>query len=196
MYELHPLSPENFAHFEAITMKEGGWGCYCSFWHQKWGSYKDWEVQCKTDPAKNRETVLNKVRDGFHVGALVYEDGAPIGWISVAPLPEFYWTWKRVAAVEEDPAKIAGIVCITARPEYRGKGFQARALEALKPYARSRGWEWIEGYPFGRSMIEKHGAAVLWPGLEKSFERAGFAKVGDHWLGSAESERHIYRFKL
>ena len=84
---------QNFDDYVAITAKEGGGGCYCSFWHQKWGNYKDWQVQCKENPEKNRESIKSKLKDGFHVGAVVYESEKPIGWISVGPLPDFYWPW-------------------------------------------------------------------------------------------------------
>ncbi len=194
--ELRQLTETNFSDYESITQKESGGGCYCSFWHQKWNSRADWDLQCKQAPEKNRAIVLEKVRAGFHVGAVVYEDGKPIGWISVGPAPDFYWTWRRVAALGDGANKIASIVCVTASPDYRGKGFQARTLSKLVGYGKKIGWNVIEGYPFDQSAIEKHGDVVFWPGFTKSYETAGFQRTGPHWLSSPEAERSIYQYRL
>jgi GNAT superfamily N-acetyltransferase len=194
--ELRTLTESNFSDFELITKDESGGGCYCSYWHQKWSSRTDWDAQCKQDPAKNRAIVLEKVRAGFHVGAVVYEGGKPMGWISVGPAPEFYWTWKRVAFLGEAAANIATIVCVTAAPSYIGSGFQERTLKALIPYARQKGWQVIEGYPFDDSAIRKHGDVIFWPGFTRSYEKAGFNRAGPHWLSNPEAERSIYRFDL
>jgi GNAT superfamily N-acetyltransferase len=194
--ELKTLSEETFADYEAITSKEGGGGCYCAFWHQKWTDMKAWEAQCKTNPEKNRAIVAEKLRAGFHVGVLAYEAGKPAAWICVGPLTDFYWTWKRLAAVGASANKTAGILCLAITPEHRGKGLQERLLLALKVYARGQGWDFLEGYPFDDEAIKKHGPGVLWCGFPRGYERAGFERAGPHWLSSPETPRSIYRLKL
>jgi GNAT superfamily N-acetyltransferase len=194
--QVKTLTEANFADFENITKHESGGGCYCSYWHQKWSSRADWDTQCQQSPEKNRAIVLEKVRAGFHVGVVVYEENKPIGWISVGPIPDFYWTWKRVAALGDQAGSIASIVCITASPTYRGSGFQVRALSALVDYGKTNGWKAIEGYPFDDSAIRKHGDVVFWPGFAKSYEKVGFTRIGEHWLNNPEAERSIYQIQL
>ncbi|HEY8271213.1 MAG TPA: hypothetical protein VIG33_10030, partial [Pseudobdellovibrionaceae bacterium] len=135
-------------------------------------------------------------RSGFHVGVLAYSGSDLVGWVSVGTLPEFYWTWRRVAQVGEGARDIAGIVCFTISSKYQNQGLQKLMLEELKSYGRCRGWKTIEGYPFDQSAIEKHKEHVRWPGLTKGFVDAGFEHVGPHWLSNPEAERSIYRVQL
>ena len=187
------LTESNFADYEALTSCEGGGGCYCSFWHQRIASMDEWETRRKTNPALNRQVVLDKVLTGYHVGVLAYEGGKPAAWISVGPLPEFYWAWRRVAQLGEDARSTAGILCVTVGGAHRGRGIQRRALSALRPYGAAQGWTAIEGYPFDASAVAAHGSAVAWTGTTKGFEDAGFSRTGAHWLSRPESERSIWR---
>lgn len=193
---LQKLTLENFADYEKLTSCEGGGGCYCSFWHQRWSSMGDWETAQKETPLMNRDIVREKVRSHFHVGVLAYRDDELAAWISVGTLPEFFWTWRRVAQVGDEARDIAGIVCLTVAPKFRGAGLQAELLLALRDYGRERGWKILEGYPFDASAVEKHGNGVKWPGLTKGFVEAGFRREGAHWLSNPEAERSIYRLSL
>ncbi len=114
----------------------------------------------------------------------------------MGPVTDFYWSWRRVGKLEEASAKTAGIMCITIAPECRGQHLQTELLEALKEYGRAQGWDSIEGYPFDASAREKHGNGVLWPGLTKAFEAAGYQRMEPHWLNNPEAERSIFVAKL
>lgn len=193
---IEKLSEKNFADYEALTCNQSEGGCYCSFWHQKWTSMEDWATCQKETPERNRQIVFEKMRSGFHVGVLAYQGEKLLAWLSVGPLTDFYWTWKRIAQVGEDARSIAGITCFTIAPEFRGQGMQAKILEALKDYGHTQGWTAIEGYPFDASAIERHTDQVIWPGLPKGFADAGFQRIEAHWLSNPEAERSIYRAEL
>lgn len=194
---IEQLTEKNFSDYEALTSCESGGGCYCSFWHQKISSMQEWDNRKKENPLFNRQIVLDKVKTGYHVGVLVYSDTDLLAWISVGPLIDFYWTWKRTIHVGEVEAKtVAGITCFTVAPKFRGQGLQSKILEKLKEYGKTEGWTAIEGYPFDASAIEKHKEHVLWPGLTKGFEEAGFQRLGPHWLNQAEVERSLFRVDL
>jgi hypothetical protein len=90
----------------------------------------------------------------------------------------------------------AAIMCFTIAPEYRGNQLQVPILNALKTYAKEKGWTSIEAYPFSDAAIEKHGPALLWPGTTTGYERAGFQKIQNHWIASPDAERFIYEVKL
>ncbi len=153
-------------------------------------------AQCREAPERNRDTVRQRVRDGFHVGALAYREAALVAWVSVGPLVDFHWTWPRVAALGESARATAGILCFAVAKNERGRGVQRDMLKALVPYARTQGWTAIEGYPFDASAIDKHGADVAWPGLTAAFAGAGFSRVGAHWLSRPEAERSVFRLDL
>jgi GNAT superfamily N-acetyltransferase len=193
---IEALSEKNFADYESLTSCESGGGCYCSFWHQKWASLKDWEECKKNTPEKNRAIVYEKMRSGFHVGVLAYGDNELLAWLSVGPLTDFHWTWKRAIQVGEAAKSIAGITCFTVAPNFRGKGLQSKILKALQTYGREREWNSIEGYPFDPSALEKHQEHVIWPGIAKAYASAGFSRIDAHWLSNAEAERSIYQVKL
>lgn len=193
---LQKLSLENFSDYESLTSCQSGGGCYCSFWHQKWTSMADWEKCKKETPEANRSIVLEKVKTGFHIGVLVYENSKLVAWISVGPIIDFYWTWKRVGMLGDLAKTTAGIVCFTIAKSHRGQGRQKEILEALKIYGREQGWTSIEGYPFDTSAIEKHKDDVIWPGVPKGFIESGFQHLGPHWLSSSDAERSIFRYQL
>lgn len=195
---LRPLTEGNFADYEALTRAEasGKTGCYCAFWHQKFTSSAEWERRQKEEPQKNRDAVLARVRGGFHVGVLAYDGDDLLAWISVGPVNEVYWAWKRAAALGPDAATTAAITCFSLAPQRRGDGLQTTLLEALVAYGMGAGWLAIEGYPFDAAAFERHGAKVAWPGAPQGFQAAGFEVVGPHWLTHPEWPRSIMRRSL
>lgn len=193
---IEKLSQANFKDYESLTSCQKDGGCYCAFWHQKWNSLKEWEDRQASEPLRNRDTVLNKVDSGFHVGVLAYQGDELLAWISVGPLPEYYWTWKRVAALGEEARLIAGITCITIAEKYRGQALQPELLRALNSYGKTQGWAAIEGYPFDESAYLKHGKTLAWPGNPKGFAKAGYERIEAHWMNNAGYERSIFRKSL
>jgi hypothetical protein len=136
------------------------------------------------------------MRAQFHVGVIAYIDDQPAAWISVGPLIDFYWAWKRVAHIGEIAKTTAGIMCFTMAPEFRGKKLQKPVLGALQSYGKEKAWTSIEAYPFSNEAIAKHGEALMWPGFTGGYEKAGFVKTKDHWLTSPDAQRFIYTLEL
>ncbi len=157
---------------------------------------EEWQRRQKEDPLKNRDIVRSRMHSGFHVGTLAYKEGELLAWISVSPLPEYYWTWRRTLRVGEQAPKVAGIACINIVPRWRGQGYQIHLLKQLKSYAGRKGWTMLEGYPFDEAAHKRHGDQVAWPGYPEAFLKAGFEKTEPHWLSSEEYPRSIYRFRV
>lgn len=195
-FRIEKLTEKNFLDYESLTASEGTKACYCSFWHQKITSMDEWERRQKETPELNRQVVLDKVKTGYHVGVLVYQEQELVAWISVGPLIDFYWTWKRSIHVGEDAKLTAGIMCFTISPKFRKKGLQSQILEDLKVYGKAQGWKSIEGYPFDLNAVEKQKEHVIWPGMTKGFEKAGFNNKGAHWLSGKDWERSIFKIDL
>ncbi len=192
---LERLSEENFNDYEKLTNCNNS-GCFCAFWHGKWKTVEEWKEREKTRPLENRELVRQKLRFGFHPGVLAYDGNDLVAWISVGPLPEYYWAWKRVAHLGETAITVGGIVCISVAPERRGTGIQPALLNALLEYGKNQNWKAIEGYPFDDAAYERHGKAVAWPGKTDGFVKSGFKRVGEHWINHPEWPRSIYQIEL
>ncbi len=193
---LQTLSIENFADFEKLTVGGKHGGCYCAFWHQKFNSIEEWQQREREAPEKNRECIRQRIESGFHVGVLAYESGKLVGWISVGPVIEVYWAWRRVAVLADKSRTTACITCIALSPEFRGKGYQKAILKELCNYGRKLDWKAIEGYPFDCEAVEKLGTDVHWPGLTKGFCDAGFTRAGAHWLSNDQAPRSIFSINL
>lgn len=189
---LERLSQNNFKDFESLTNCDTHPACYCAFWHQKWASVSDWDERKKTNPEANKITILDRLKSGFHVGALAYRNEELVGWVSVAPVPEFYWAWRRLSKLGDSAKNIACITCVTVAPKLRSQGLQSEILKAVIDYSKTQGWSQVEGYPFDPSAFEKHGKALSWAGHVKGYADAGFQRIDSHWLSNPDYERSIY----
>jgi hypothetical protein len=202
MLQIRPLTLANFADFATLTAcGDDGAVCYCSFWHVKVASFAEYTAM-KEDPTQLRDMMRARVQAGFHVGALAYDVASDaretlVAWISVAPLPEQYWCWKRAAALGvERAATTAGITCLTLAAGARGQGMQRHVAVALREYGRARGWTAIEAYPFDDAAIAASTKPLAWPGFARPYVEAGYARTEAHWLSKPGSERWIHRAEL
>jgi hypothetical protein len=192
---LEKLTEENFEVFSEFLNRHDS-GCYCSFWHQKFSSMEEWDKRKAEEPEKNKACLLEKIRSRFHPGVLAYRGDDLVAWVSVGPVIDFYWAWKRVAQLGEGAKTIAAIPCITRAQEFRDSVSEASILKPLIEYGKQQGWTAIEGYPFNRETIDSKGDAITWPGFPEDFAEAGFQRTGEHWLHSPEYARSIYRVNL
>jgi GNAT superfamily N-acetyltransferase len=191
------FSDKNLDAYERLTkLGDNGKLCYCSFWHAKWSSMAEYDLAKKERPEQLRSCVVERMRSKFHVGVIVYNDHTPCAWISVGPLTDFYWSWRRVAQIGDIAKTTAGIMCFTIAPEFRGQGLQTKILRELKIYGKERGWTSIEAYPFSDQAIQKHGEALKWPGLVSAYKKAHFELLENHWLSSSDAQRFIYKTEL
>lgn len=193
---LAQFSDDNIADYELLTAEQNGSPCYCSFWHQKWTSMEDYDREKAEHPERLKACVVERMHAKFHVGVIACSDGEPCAWVSVGPLIDFYWTWRRVAHLGEAAKHVAGIMCFMIAPQFRGQQVQSRILEELKTYGAAKGWSSIEAYPFSEEAITMHGSTLAWPGRIAGYEGAGFAKDDEHWLSSSGAKRFIYRVEI
>ena len=190
---LEILSFENFSDFEQLTAHGKDGGCYCAFWHQRFSTMEEWKERERTAPEKNRSCMRQRVDSNFHVGVLAYEGDQLLAWISVSPVAEVYWAWRRTAALGTEAKTTACITCITIAQAARGRGFQGKLLKSLLEHAKKQGWTAVEGYPFDEEAVQAGKTDLHWPGLVKGFVEAGFEHAGPHWLSQPGLPRSIYR---
>lgn len=144
--------------------------CWCIFWRVR---SKDFAAATM---ASNRERLRSLVEDGPPPGLLAIEDGRAIGWVGLAPRPEY----ERIESSRVIP-RVEGPVpwvvsCFVVSRDVRGRGVADALLAAAVQHARQAGAAAVEGYPIDPAGVE--GGRVrdtgAYVGTRSMFERAGF----------------------
>jgi GNAT superfamily N-acetyltransferase len=117
------------------------------------------------------------VEGGATPGLLGYLDSAPVGWISLAPRPEYTRLETSRSPVYQrlDGAPVWSVVCFFIDRRHRRKGIGLRLLQAGIDFARAHGATMLEAYP-----VEVEGrvsAANVYVGVPSLFAGAGFVEV-------------------
>jgi GNAT superfamily N-acetyltransferase len=137
----------------------GEGGCWCMWWRQRTGSRE-----------RNRRALRSLVKAGREPGLLAYEDGIPVGWVSVSPREDFgqLMRSKRYGPAEDEEG-VWSIVCFHVHPTARHRGVAKALLAGAVEHALERGARAIEAYP--------HERRPDYMGSFELFEAAGFAPV-------------------
>src|SRR5918911_4385193 len=84
-----PLTPERWDDFVDLFSRRGprggsrnapAYGCWCMYWRDR---------SMSGQGERKKRAMARLVRDGREPGLLAYEDGEPVGWISVAPREQY-----------------------------------------------------------------------------------------------------------
>ncbi|MEE9173799.1 MAG: GNAT family N-acetyltransferase [Thermoplasmata archaeon] len=126
--------------------------------------------------AQNKTTMRDIVDEGRVPGILLYKEGTPVGWCSIAPRDEFPRLNRSplLKPVDEDP--VMSIVCFYVARAFRHQGIARKLLEAALAYAREQGTDDVEGYPLDTDRKD-YPAPSAWTGFLPTFEGAGFNEV-------------------
>jgi Acetyltransferase (GNAT) family. len=171
-FAVHTVTPDRWGDMVELFERRGprgghrntpAYGCWCMYW-------RDRTLEHGT-PKKRAMGAL--VRAGCEPGLLAYDDGDPVGWVSIAPRDDHGALLRspqyRPRQQEEG---VWSIVCFVVDRPARRRGVAARLVDAAVEHARARGARVIEGYPHRSSSDYYMGSLAL-------FERAGFAPVRD-----------------
>ena len=172
--EIHPVTPERWPDMVELFERRGprGWhrntpayGCWCMYWRDR--------ALAHGTPKKRAMGKL--VRDGREPGLLAYDDGDPVGWVSVAPRDEFTAIVSSPQYRPRDEgggASVWSIVCFVIDKPVQRTGLATALLDAAVEYAFAHGATSVEAYPHVANGSDYMGGVAL-------YERAGFAKVRD-----------------
>lgn len=109
-------------------------------------------------------------------GILLYCDGLPAGWCSVAPRSEFVALERSKVWKPVDDRPVWSISCFFVAKQYRNRGFSVELLRAAIEFARSHGASVVEGYP--QEVSGQHlPAPFVWTGLASAYRKAGFKEA-------------------
>ena len=168
--EFNPLTPERWRDFETLFGERGACGgCWCMWWRIARSQY---ETQ---KGARNKRAMKNLVDGGHTPGILVYQNGQPIGWCSVAPRESFSRLERSRGLKPVDEQPVWSVVCFFVAKEHRRNGLSVKLLKAAIEFVRGQGGRIIEGYPVDPK--KKQADAFVWSGLASAFVKAGFKEV-------------------
>jgi len=171
MLEIRPATADRWADLVALFGAGGASsGCWCMWFRV---APKIWSANGN---AGNRAALESHVAQGRQPGLLACAGGQPVGWVSVAPRPDF----ERIAGPGAREDGVWSVVCFFIRPGQRGRGVGRALLGAAIEHARRGGARVLEAYPAERAGTSN---ADAFTGPRSLFERAGFREAGrfDRW---------------
>jgi GNAT superfamily N-acetyltransferase len=124
---------------------------------------------------RNRRALRSLVNKGTVPGLIGYEDGSPVGWISLGPREEYGKLARSPVMKPVDDKPVWSIVCFFVDPRVRGKGAAEALLKGAIDYARSQGARLLEAYPVDKG--ERSHPDFMFFGAKSMYDRAGFKEV-------------------
>jgi GNAT superfamily N-acetyltransferase len=145
--DVRPLTPERWTDLVELFERRGprggrqnvpAYGCWCMYWRDRSLEHGG--------PKKRAMKAI--VQSGREPGLLAYSEGAPIGWISVAPREEYEALLRSPQYRPKDGEEgVWSIVCFTVDRAARRQGVSEALLEAAVERAFARGAKAVEAYP-------------------------------------------------
>jgi GNAT superfamily N-acetyltransferase len=167
----HPLTPDRWDDFEKLFGPRGAMaGCWCMWWRVK---RKDWEAN---QYEGNKVAMKTIVDSGTVPGLLAYHDGAPIGWVSIAPREDFPVLQRSPILKPVDEQPVWSVVCFVVHKDYKRQGMSGRLLQAAVDYATTQGATIVEGYPIAPKS-DSAPDIYSFTGFLSTFQAAGFVEV-------------------
>ena len=148
--------------------------CWCTFFRQTGSEFDD---GCRRGGAGNR-ALLGRITAQGRVPGLMAVDGtarAPLGWVSVAPRPEFSRVLRSplLDPATRDDEGVWSVVCFWVPRVNRGRGLAHFLLDGAVQHALAQGARTIEGYPVDTDG-QRRSASDVYTGTLELFSGAGF----------------------
>ena len=184
--EVRPVTPDRWADLERLFGPSGAYsGCWCMWFRQTSAEYE------RHRGADNRRSMAGMVRAGRLPGLLAYVDGAPAGWVSVAPREEYGRIERSRTLRRIDDRPVWSVVCFFIGRSHRRTGVATALLEAAVDHAARSGARIVEAYPWDLSAGVTKAPAELFVGTLELFERCGFREVARHSKGRPLVRREV-----
>lgn len=185
----HPLTPDRWPDLEAVFEAKGcsmARGCWCLYYRES-GKV---EPPAGSTASEDRRARLRALAGADPPPGLVgYRDGAPVGWVALAPRADYPRLRRSPVAKAVDDAPVWSVVCFVVPPAHRHQGVATGLLRGAIDFARARGAPALEAYPIDK---EVPGAdAWLWNGAMSMYRKAGFVEVARR-----RPERPVVRLAL
>jgi GNAT superfamily N-acetyltransferase len=169
--EVHPLTRDRWNDLVELFGRRGASvprHCWCMY-YRKSGSSDQPSAE------KNKRALRGLVGRPVAPGLIAYEDGSPVGWISLGPREDYAKLQRSPVMKPVDDKPVWSIVCFFVDAGARGKGVTRALLEASIDYARSHGATLLEAYPIDKPVAGH--PDTMWFGPRGLFDDAGFKEV-------------------
>lgn len=143
--------------------------CWCAYWYLSNADY-----HAGTGGA-NRAMMERLVRNGAEPGLIAYVNGAPAGWVSVAPRINFDRLNRSKNFASVDDSDVWSVNCFVVARPFRGQGMVRQLARAAAEFAFDKGAAGAEAYPI--EVGPKTGAGDLYVGTPAAFAAAGYVEV-------------------
>ena len=171
---VHPLTTSRWEDFVELFERPGlsvARGCYCMYYRR---SGKHECPPGMTYSESNKRALKALVERGGVPGLIGYENGQPIGWVSLGPR-ENYAKLKRSPVMKPvDDKPVCSIICFVVDPGARRRGVAEAMLKGAIAWARKQGVKLLEAYPCDNLVKARDDS--MWFGAKSMFDRAGFVK--------------------
>jgi GNAT superfamily N-acetyltransferase len=173
--DIHPLTPARWNDLVELFGRPGASiarGCYCMCYRRS--GRRELPPGVRFGEANKRD-LKALVDRGVVPGLLGYEDGKPVGWVSLGPREDYAKLARSPVMKPVDDKPVWSIICFFVDAKARHRGVADALLAGALDWARANGVTLIEAYP-----CDKRGATRdenLWFGTKAMFDRYGFAEV-------------------
>jgi GNAT superfamily N-acetyltransferase len=123
----------------------------------------------------NKRALKSLVDRGVVPGLVGYENGRPIGWVSLGPREDYARLKRSPVMKPVDEKPVWSITCFVVDPKARHRGVAEAMLKGALTWARKQGVTLLEAYPCDKPA--KAADDSMWFGAKRMFDRAGFVEV-------------------
>ena len=182
-YLIQPLTPDRWDDFVTLFGPHGAMGgCWCMYWRREGA----WQAK---NGDENREKMFTLVDGGSVTGLLAYSGEQAVGWVSLAPRPDYAALARSRVLAPVDDQPVWSIVCFFIHRRWRKKGVMRALLRGAVEYAAAHGAQLVEAYPMDKEGKVDDISSYM--GIIKPFLDEGFVEV------ARRSEHHaVVRKKL
>jgi len=116
--EVHPLTEDRWADLVNLFSRPGASivrGCWCMYYRRSGAS-------SHASPSENKKALQSLVGRGYVPGLIGYQDGSPVGWISLGPRKDYAKLQRSPVMKPVDDKPTWSIVCFFVDPRARGRG--------------------------------------------------------------------------
>jgi GNAT superfamily N-acetyltransferase len=178
--EVRPLTADRWPDLVELFGPSGAFSnCWCTWWRQTGAEF---DRGIRQRGAGNKALLGELTAANRQPGLVAYRNGKPVGWISVAPRPEYGRVIRSPSvgpgrrSPEAADSGVWSIVCFWMPRAERGKGIAMALLRAAVDHARTGGALVLEGYPVDTAG-ERHPQSSVFTGTLAMFTRVGFTEV-------------------
>jgi GNAT superfamily N-acetyltransferase len=168
--EFYPLTADRWSDFEKLFGPRGACaGCWCMYWRLAGAEFK------KNQGEANKKAFRKIVRGGRLPGILAYDDGEAVAWCAVGPREEYPRLERSRVLAPVDEKPVWSINCLYIARSHRKRGLSSALIKEAAEFARSRGADIVEGYPY--EPQNRVADAFVYTGRLSSFLKANFKEV-------------------